>query len=101
LVSTRYSPPDFCDFCGSPHPWAGRDALIYRLENILDNQSVDEPTRRKAHEQLEILRQVGLSEDDELRHWRRVKELAPGVLQAGGRILERLVTEAAMKQIGL
>jgi predicted RNA-binding Zn-ribbon protein involved in translation (DUF1610 family) len=41
-IEHMYRPPAFCTSCGSPHPWASRDARIHELENILDEQGLDE-----------------------------------------------------------
>ena len=47
LLSTLgwYNPPDFCDQCGRAHPWASRQARLYQLENLLDEQDLDPADR--------------------------------------------------------
>jgi hypothetical protein len=96
-----YKPPSFCDSCGGPFPWVDRKGRIYQLENILDDEDLDEATRLKVRESLEALQRSDLSEDEESRLWKRVKALSPGLMDAGGRIIESLVSGAIRAQLGL
>lgn len=102
VIATKpYSPPDFCDLCGSPHPWASRQARIYELENILDEQDLDPADRLFIHEQLDVLRQPDVSEEEQRERWARIKKIAPGFVEAGGRIIESVVSATIKAQLGL
>lgn len=96
-----YRRPGFCDYCGDPHPWANRQARIYQLENILDEQDIDEAARLKAHEDLQTLRQSDLPEDEQIQLWQRIRAHSPGLMSAGGRIIESLASAAIRAQLGL
>jgi hypothetical protein len=82
MIGFTYEAPKFCDGCGEPYPWATRQDRIYQLENLLDEEEIDEPTRLLVREDLERLRVDGpeLDRDTELAIWRRVKSRAPGLL---------------------
>lgn len=101
LSVSSYEPPDFCDLCGGPHPWASRPARLYELENILDEQQLNPADRLSVHEQLEGLRSEDLSEAEQEERWSRLKKLAPGMVEAGGRIIESLVSTAIRTQLGI
>lgn len=58
-----YTLPDFCQSCAAPHPWAGRNARSYELENLLDKEDIGEAERLFAGEQLEALPQPELASD--------------------------------------
>ena len=70
-----------CDGCGEPFPWATRQQRIYQLENLLDEENIDEMTRLLVQEDLERLRtSEGLTEQEQLGIWKRIKARAPGLL---------------------
>jgi hypothetical protein len=96
-----YTPPDFCDACGAPHPWASRQARIYQLENLLDDQDLDPADSLTVHEQLEALRDPDASEDEQRQRWERVKRLAPGLMESGKRIIESIVTAEIKRHLGV
>ena len=99
---SEYSPPDFCDLCGSPHSWASRQARIYQLENLLDEQDLEPAEALKIRDELEALRSMPeMDESEEGRRWEKIKKIAPGFVQAGGRIIETLVTAAIKAQLDL
>lgn len=93
--------PDFCDKCGSPFPWASRQARVYELENILDEQNLDEATRLTVSEQLQALRDPDLPENEQRRRWQTIKKLAPGILDAGKQIVVTVVSAEIKRQLGL
>lgn len=94
--------PQFCDACGRPHPWASREARFYELENILDEQDLDPADELKVREELEKLReQPEAGEAVEIERWKTVKRLAPGLMEAGGRIMESVMTAAIKAQMNL
>jgi len=96
-----YEPPDFCDQCGAPHPWASRQARLYELENILDEQELSDADRLVVQEQLQALREPDVPEEEQQERWLRIKKLAPGLINAGGRIVETVVSDAIKGQLGL
>jgi hypothetical protein len=101
IVGPEYSPPDFCDLCGAPHPWASRQARLYELENLLDEQDLDSADRLTVQEQLEALRAPDVTEEEQRERWLRIKKLAPGLLDAGKRITETVISAAIKGQLGL
>ena len=100
-VVLPYTPPQFCDSCGAPHPWAGRQARLYQLQNILDEQNLDEATRLSVQEELEALQASEMSEEEQKKRWLRIKDLSPGLIQAGQRIIESIVTSGIKAGLGL
>jgi hypothetical protein len=37
-----YEPPDFCDVCACPYPWASRQAIVWHIENQLEEDELPE-----------------------------------------------------------
>ncbi len=97
----NYNPPGFCDSCGAPFPWLDRQGRIYLLENILDDQELDAADELTVREELEALRNPDLSDEEAKRRWARVRELAPGLWEAGKPILDSVVSAAIKAQMGL
>lgn len=97
------APPDFCDKCGGPFPWLSRQGLIYQLENMLDDEDLDPATKLEVREQLEALTSPDLDDEEQLRRWAKVKELAPTMWEKSGaqRILESVVSAAVKGTLGL
>lgn len=105
-VAQGYAPPNCCDHCGRPHPWAPREALVYELENILDEEDIDEADRLVVADHLRRLRELDLQDDDapaaERTLWTAVKRRAPQLFAGPGKmILERLVDHATKKALGI
>lgn len=96
-----YRAPDFCHHCGAPSPWASRQARLYELENILDEQELSDADRLVVQEQLQALREPDVPEEEQQERWLRIKNLAPGVINAGGRIVETVVSATIKGQLGL
>lgn len=82
-------------------PWASRQARIYELENLLDEEALDEADRLTVSEQLAALRDPDLAEAEQIERWKRIKKVAPGLMTSGQRIIETVVTAAAKAQLGL
>jgi hypothetical protein len=56
LSSEPLKPADFCSACGAPFPWASRQAVVWHVQNQLDeDQSLSEGDRRALHEKLDSL----------------------------------------------
>jgi hypothetical protein len=99
---TGYDPPEFCFACGSPHPWASRQSRFYELENLLDEQNLDPADELKVRDELEALRsEPSADEKTELRRWETIQKYAPGLMQAGERIIESVVTAAIKAHLGI
>ena len=96
-------PPEFCDDCGTPFPWASRRARIYELENRLDeDETLDDATRLRIRDTLE---QLAEDEDPdpatEKERWSRVKKLWPSVATTGQGVLATILTAELKQHMGL
>jgi hypothetical protein len=104
-VVMPYSPPDFCWFCGKSFPWASRAAIVYALQNLLDEQpDMDSGDRRLVEEQLNSLLESPSDAAADKRQQRAVeafKRLAPAVWEKGLPIAAALLTAEAKRQLGL
>lgn len=102
-IGFAYDPPDFCHECGAPFPWVGRQGRIYELENLLDGEDLDSADELAVREQLQALAGDDLDEEEQTRRWKRVKKLAPGLLQKGTaqRIFESVASAGIRSQLGL
>jgi hypothetical protein len=104
-LGQTYTPPPFCDKCGSPHPWAGRQARIYELQNLLDEEGLDSATELAVREQLDALVDPDLDEREQAKRWKRIKSAVPGFLDlekaATQPILTSLLTAWLKKEVGL
>jgi hypothetical protein len=98
-----YTPPAFCDGCGSPYPWATREQRIDQLENLLDGEAIEEVVRLQIHEDLDQLRiATDLDDKRHLATWNRVKKNAPELFRdAGLKILITLLTSSLQHELGL
>jgi hypothetical protein len=102
-LGQTYTPPDFCDRCGSALPWAGRQARVYELQNLLDEEQLDSATELTVREQLEALTDPELDEAEQAKRWRRIKSAAPGFLEKAATqpIVMSLATAWIKKEAGL
>jgi hypothetical protein len=100
-LGDEFSPPDFCFSCGSPLPWASRQARIWELQNLLDEEDLDEADRLSVSEQLQALQDPDLDEAEQVERWTRIKKVSPGLMASGQRIIETVVTAAVKAQLGL
>ena len=66
IIARTYRPPSFCDNCGSPHPWANRQALLWEIENKIAEEPLDASTQLELREAFEELASGHLSEDDQV-----------------------------------
>jgi hypothetical protein len=94
-------PPRFCEGCGAPFPWLDRQGRIYELQNMLQREGLDPADELYVREQLDALADPDLSKEQQQERWARVKKRAPGVVAAGGRIIETLASAAARSQLGI
>ena len=95
-----YKPPDFCHDCGQPHSWASRQARIWELQNLLDEEDLGEAERLTVSEQLDALLDPDLSEEEQVERWGRVRKMAPGLMSSGQKIVESVMTAAIKAQLG-
>jgi hypothetical protein len=107
-IRARYSgpgglvePSDFCDQCGDPFPWVGRQGLIYELEKRLEEDELDDPTRRAVHDELEGLRQARPGSEEEVARFQAIKRLAPRAWDFAAPIIGGLISAEARMKLGL
>lgn len=103
-LSPDYSPPSFCDGCGDPYPWASRQARIFQLENLLDEEDIDEAARLVVTEHLRQLQELAPDDDPEReqRLWKSVRRHAPGLFAGAGRqILTTVIDLTTRRAIGM
>jgi hypothetical protein len=65
------------------------------------SERLDPATELYVREQLDALADPELTEDQQRERWKRIKERAPGLTAAGGRIIEGLASAAIRQQLGL
>jgi hypothetical protein len=103
-VSPDYSAPNFCDRCGAPYPWASRQARIYELENLLDQENIDDADRLVVTAHLRRLQELDPDEDEEQvrKLWQHVKRRAPGLFAGPAkRILDTAIDHAMRRALGI
>lgn len=91
-----YKPPDFCDNCGSPHPWANRQARLWELENLLDDEEISDADRLTIREQIEALQNPDLGDEEQAERWTRIRKAA-GAFRGPALSIFESVTTAAIK----
>jgi hypothetical protein len=98
-----YTPPDFCGDCGNPFPWASRQARIYELMNLLDEEHLDPAAELAVREQLQALASADVDDEEQAGRWERVKRLAPSLWEKSGaqQIITTLVLAEARAHLGL
>jgi hypothetical protein len=99
-VSPDYSPPNFCDGCGAPHPWASRLARLYELENLLDEGDIDDADRLVVTEHLRRLQELDPDDDrdQQTRLWYAIKRRAPGLFEGAGNLITKTLIDMAMRR---
>jgi hypothetical protein len=99
-----YARPNFCDDCGAPFPWVGRQERIYELQNRLDDdEELDAATKLWAGEMLDkVLATDPTDEKEQRRLWKELYDHAGGFLRhpRTQRIVDTVVTEAVKRAIG-
>lgn len=68
---------------------------------MLDEQDLDEADRLTVEEQLQALQDPDLDEQEQAQRWKKVRSLAPGLMQSGQHIVETVVSAAVKGQLGL
>jgi hypothetical protein len=99
----EYHPPDFCDQCGSPMPWASRQARLYELENVLmETPDLTELDKLTISEQIEALTSIDPDDEEaQVERWQRIRRVTPALVESGRAILVTITTAAIQKQLGL
>jgi hypothetical protein len=97
--------PDFCVGCQTAFPWASREKRLQALYNLIDFAvDLDEPTRFEVMDLIAVLsrpEEGGEAERRKIEAGRRLKELAPKVVELGKEVLTELLADAVKKGAGL
>jgi hypothetical protein len=103
VLSIMDRPDDFCDHCGTPYPWASRQARIFQLENLLDeDESMDEAERLKVREKLdELAKDADADPKVEEERWKKVRAMWPGLLTVGQSVASTLLSAELKRTFGL
>lgn len=75
----RLDPYPFCE-CGEPFPWADTQAMIYHLQNLLENEDLNPAQQRELASQLELLQNESLPSKEQRAVWEAIKTAAPAFL---------------------
>jgi hypothetical protein len=80
----------FCDGCGSPYPWAGREELISHLINLLASQDISDHDRLIVAEHLRQLQKMtpGGDQRGERQSWQMIRKYAPGLIKAAPSVIK-------------
>jgi hypothetical protein len=104
-IATFYTPPDFCFACGQAFPWASRQAVVYALQNLLDEQpNLSEGDRRHIDEELSSLLEPPIDAKVGTRQQRAMetlRRLAPRVWDKAWPVAATLLTAEARAKLGL
>lgn len=96
------NPDSFCTDCGSPYPWADRDALVMQLRNQLEFEpGLDDADRLEVIEQIAVLARPEEDEKRRIRAGERIKELAPKGWALTQPILTSLVSAEIQRRLGI
>jgi hypothetical protein len=103
VVGYGWKPSDFCDNCGTPQPWASRQARLYELENILEeSDALSDADRLTLREQLEALREhPDADEAEQVERWQRIKRIAPSLMGTGRQIFVSVASATIQRQLGV
>jgi hypothetical protein len=95
--------PSFCDRCGAPFPSADRQARIYQLHNLLDEEGLDPATELAVREQVDALTSSDLNEAEQVSRWRRIKTAAPALFTkvATNPVFQSVASAEVKKQLEL
>ncbi|MHB8335127.1 MAG: DUF2321 domain-containing protein [Acidimicrobiales bacterium] len=95
-------PGYFCSRCGAPFPWANRQAIVYRLENLLEEGSdLDAQGRLELKEKIEVLTSDDSPEKSRLAAGQFIKRSVPGAWRIAEPVLRSILTAAVLKELGI
>lgn len=105
MTVREYKPPEFCTACAAPFPWASRQAIVWHIENQLEEEvGLSEGDRRVLLERLEQLKVEPTSEAAETRQAEALhylREKAPRAFQAALPSVLNIATTAIKVHLGL
>jgi hypothetical protein len=105
VIVAQWDPDEFCGKCGAPYPWASRQAMVYDIENRLDeDDSLSEGDRRALREKMAALQEPASGAGVERRQLRALQALrtgAPKVWAGAQPILVQIATSWMKKEMGL
>ena len=105
ITGARYRPPNFCDNCSSPHPWATRQALIWEIENKIPQKALSASKRLELRETFEEIASGELSEDEQVKRWQSInpflRKLPPEAWKTARKIIETVTSAYVKSKIGL
>ena len=101
--TATYFPPAFCVECGTPFPWASRDAIVYHIENQLEEQDdLTEGDRRSLLGQLRALAGADAADQPkQVSALQLLRKLAPKAWDAALPAIQALLTAEMRIKLGL
>lgn len=104
-VVAPYEPREFCTHCGEPFPWASQQALVFAIENKLDDDAdLTEADKRILRKRLEELQELPMDRSKEKTHVEVLnffRERAPQAFQMAMPYVMPLATAWMRKEMGL
>ena len=104
-MGPAFKPAEFCVGCGTPFPWASRQAVVWHIENQLEEEAgLAEGDRRVLTERLEHLTTAPESPAAEKRQaeaLQYLREKAPGAFEAALPSVLNIATAAIKAHLGL
>ncbi len=95
-------PGHFCSRCGGPFPWADRQAIVYRLENLLEEDSgLDAHDRLELKEKIAMLIANDSSEKNRLAAGQFIMKIVPKAWTVAEPVLRAVLTATTLRELGL
>jgi hypothetical protein len=95
-------PGHFCSRCGAPFPWADRQAIVYRLENLLEaNSGLDAQGRLELKEKIAVLTADDSSDKNRLAAGQFIMGIVPKAWNVAEPILRAILTAATLRELGM
>jgi hypothetical protein len=90
-IPPAYRPAPFCA-CGEPHPWATDEAIVYHIENKLDDDELSPADRRELEKQLKVLTEEGAAAKRKAEALSTLRRMAPRVWETAQPAIKVLLT---------